>query len=209
MPNTTMKPMKLRGWAKALPMPPSMAGAMNRVLPQPIRNWLRYSCAGRVWLVACASMNAPVAISATATISCCVKLDGASVRTLAAMPHTQPSTTAADRPCSWALSRPSCWNRATAPTLCSDRQTRISTMDRVRRSRSPLASQRRLSIGLRRWCSTSPAATSSATAAASSTPSQAASVHHSTGPKARTTARQPVPAAKLAMVARSSGSNTR
>lgn len=208
MPKSTMKLIRFLGCAITLPKPEIMAGAMNSVLPSPIRNWLRYIWGGRVRLVARESMNAPMAISATDTINGCARCVGLSVSALITIPLMQPASTIIDIVPIWSLLSPSCWKKATAPVLCSDRQMRISKTEAASLASSPLASQRMLIMGLRRPCSTAPAMHSSAIDTASTAPSHGVCVHHSVRPKDSTTASPPAPSAKVMKVTKSSGSNT-
>ncbi|MNY66488.1 hypothetical protein D3C86_2039230 [compost metagenome] len=82
---------------------------------------------------------------------------GVMVTALTAMPPTLPTSVISHSVCIWSLFRPSACRKPTVPAA-SDCTIRISSTDAASRSIMPVLSQRVLSSGAARLCSTSSAA---------------------------------------------------
>ncbi len=96
-------------------MPCAIVGPMNRQVPKPIKDWLTYSCSGRVRLFAWLSIQAPAAMARLATMTSLGSACSESVNTLATIPASIATITQANNSRSWSLSRLPNVSRPTAP----------------------------------------------------------------------------------------------
>ena len=206
MVNITEKLTRLRGSAITAPMPATMVGPRKYVPPKASRNWLTYMLTGRVWLVACASIRAPAAISSSANISERCSVFGLIVSALTTRPATLPSSTTMNRFCIWSVFKPSACRKPTAP-VDSDSTMRNSSTDKNSLAILPVVSQRVLSSGRARLCSMASEAAISTMEHARHTPTHSDSIHHAVRPCASTAHSRATPGANRMKVRKSSGSN--
>ncbi len=206
-PNSTEKLIRAPGLPITVTIIEISDGPMNSVPPNASRLWLRYICSTRVWLVACASIQAPSAISSSAMTCGAIRCFTLTVRADTTMPATVAASTHRNSDCIWLLSSPTARRKPTAPTLCSDSTMRTSSSDSATRRMLRLVSQRRLSSGFARLCSTHIAAASRKIDTASATPIHACSVHQKMRPNVSTMHSSAMPGANNANVTKSVGRN--
>ncbi|MNB79713.1 hypothetical protein D3C75_264560 [compost metagenome] len=208
MPNSTEKLTRLRGSAITPPIPASIAGARKKALPNPSRNWLTISWAGRVRLLDWLSSREAIIINTSEVTIGQPRRVGFMVRQLATMPQAIPAKIdhASDVICSFC--RPTSVSQPITPVFCSASTMRISSMINPRRKILPLESQRVFSSGLLRLCSKTIAETISTSDIASDQPIHGASNHHSSRPRDSTAHSSAMPGASRTKVIKSFFSNT-